>query len=104
MLGVYQTFKTMDWKITGLIPVEPLLTDVKKIQDMTWLMTGLAVLIAVAIGILVIRMIALPVSRLRNLMSKGKEGDLTVRSSIKNDDEIGQLAKSFNETNYAACS
>lgn len=37
-----------------------------------------------------------PISTLRNLMNRVTEGDLTVRSNIKSQDEIGELSHNFN--------
>lgn len=97
MLGVYQTFGSMDWMIAGLIPVESLLKEARTIRELTWIMALVAVLIAVLIGYLVMRMVARPLAALQNLMNEGKQGNLTVRSTIDKQDEIGQLAASFNE-------
>jgi methyl-accepting chemotaxis protein len=41
--------------------------------------------------------IVLPIRKLQQLMSKAGNGDLTVSANIKTKDEIGELAKSFNE-------
>ena len=97
MLGVYRTFGSMEWIVAGFIPVDVLFEDVRSIRNLTWIMTTAAVLFAVLIGYVVIRMIAFPLASLRNLMDEGKQGNLTVRSGIRKKDEIGQLAQSFNE-------
>jgi len=97
VLAVYKTFQAMDWKLVGTIPVKTLTKDAEAIRSLTWITALAAALIAVAIGALVIMMIARPLVKLRNLMLQGADGNLAVRSSIrKRRDEIGALSDSFN--------
>jgi methyl-accepting chemotaxis protein len=42
------------------------------------------------------RIFGRPLVNLRNLMQRGEQGDLSVRTNIKSKDEIGQLGTSFN--------
>ncbi|MBJ6363003.1 methyl-accepting chemotaxis protein [Paenibacillus sp. MAHUQ-46] len=97
VLIVHQVFNLMNWKLVGEIPVSELVKDAKKIRDLTWAFIGIGILLSIGIGYLVIRLIALPLKQIRNLMVDGEKGNLTVRSSIKRQDEIGQLANSFNQ-------
>lgn len=97
VLAAYKTFNTMDWKLVGTIPVNELVKDAKVIRSMTWITAAVAVLIAIAIGALVIFTIAHPLVNMRNLMDEGSRGNLTVRSRMKKrQDEIGELGSSFN--------
>ncbi|MGG1516574.1 methyl-accepting chemotaxis protein [Paenibacillus oryzisoli] len=97
MLGIYQQFKHNNWKLLGTIPVSSLVQDANQIRNLTIIFSGVAALIAIGIGVLVIRMIVIPLARLRNLMNEGEKGNLTVRSTVKSKDEIGQLSQSFNQ-------
>ncbi|MFF2480474.1 methyl-accepting chemotaxis protein [Paenibacillus sp. NPDC058071] len=98
VLAAYKTFKMVDWKLVGTIPVDQLVKDANVIRQMTWITIIAAALIAIAIGMLVIRTVAMPLTNLRNLMNEGERGNLTVRSSLKGrKDEIGQLGESFNQ-------
>jgi methyl-accepting chemotaxis protein len=97
MLGIYQQFKRNKWKLFGTIPVNSLLQDTNEIRNLTIIFSGVAALIAIGIGMLVIRMIVIPLANLRNLMIEGEKGNLTVRSTVKSNDEIGQLSQSFNQ-------
>ncbi|WP_339207919.1 methyl-accepting chemotaxis protein [Paenibacillus sp. FSL K6-3182] len=97
VLATYKTFETMNWKLLGTVPVKELVKDAKAIQNLTWITVFIAALIAIAIGILVIMTIAQPLVKLRNLMTEGASGNLTVRSVMKKrQDEIGELSDSFN--------
>ncbi|XEC93116.1 methyl-accepting chemotaxis protein [Paenibacillus tarimensis] len=97
VLAAYKKFNLMDWRLVGEIPVAELVKDAKEIKTLTWIMAGIAALIAMGIGYFVIRMIAMPLVQLRNLMNEGERGNLAVRSTLNKKDEIGQLAGSFNQ-------
>lgn len=85
-----------DWKLIGNIPVSSLVKDAKAISNLTWIMTFIAALIAGAIGMIVMISVGRPLSQLRTLMNEGERGNLTVRSTIRKKDEIGQVSDSFN--------
>jgi methyl-accepting chemotaxis protein len=92
LLAAYAAFERMDWKLVGTVPVEELVRDAKAIQSLTWITGAVAALLAIAIGIVVLRTIARPLVRLRNRMNEGASGNLTVRSDIgRRRDEIGEM-------------
>ncbi|MCR2804824.1 methyl-accepting chemotaxis protein [Paenibacillus soyae] len=98
VLAAYQTSEQSGWRFVATIPVKQLVEDAEIIRSLTWLMVLLAAVIAIAIGYLVVRTIAQPLVTLRNLMVEGSNGNLTVRSTLRNrTDEIGELSDSFNE-------
>lgn len=84
------------WKLIGNIPVSELVKDAKAISNLTWLMSFIAALIAGGIGLIVMLTVGRPLGQLRTLMNEGEKGNLTVRSTIRKKDEIGQVADSFN--------
>jgi methyl-accepting chemotaxis protein len=96
VLAVYNTLKTTGWKLIGAIPTSELVKDAKGILTFTiWAAVGVAI-IAILIGLLLVRMIARPLVNLRNLLIEGSKGNLKVRSKYVSNDEIGELAGSFN--------
>ncbi|MHA7964045.1 methyl-accepting chemotaxis protein [Paenibacillus sp. CAU 1782] len=98
VLAAYHNIPATDWQFLGLIPVERLAEQASVIRNHTWLMVGLASLVAVGIGALIIVLVGRPLVRMRNLMLEGAKGNLTVQSVLdKRSDEIGDLARSFNE-------
>lgn len=97
VLAVFKKFNSIDWWLLGEIPVNELVKDAGQIRNITVIASLLAIVLALGIGYLVIRMIAMPLRQLRDLMTLGERGDLTVRSTIRKSDEIGQLAQSFNQ-------
>jgi len=96
VLAVYSTLKTAGWKLVGTIPTSELVRSAQGILSFTiWSAIAVAV-IAILIGILMVRMIARPLINLRNLLIEGSKGNLKVRSQHRSRDEIGQLSGSFN--------
>ncbi|WP_259391310.1 methyl-accepting chemotaxis protein [Paenibacillus sp. 1011MAR3C5] len=97
VLAVYQKLQSMDWRLAGTIPVKQLVKDAESIRDITLVTALAAIVLAIAIGVLVIFAIARPLVKICSLMMEGARGNLTVRSSIrKRQDEIGTLSESFN--------
>lgn len=97
VLAVYTTLELTGWKIVGLIPVSELVKGANQILLVTIIFAVAATVIALLIGIWMVRMIAKPLSILKNLMQQGAKGDLTVRTAHQSKDEIGQLSASFNQ-------
>lgn len=98
VLAAYQTSELSGWRLVATIPVEKLVEDAGIIRTLTWIMVGLAAIIAIGIGVLVLNTVAKPLVKLRNLMGEGARGNLTVRSDMKKrQDEIGELSDSFND-------
>lgn len=56
-----------------------------------------ALLMLVAIGTLISRMITKPLSAMQTLMAKARRGDLTVRGTYQSRDELGRVTTDFNE-------
>jgi methyl-accepting chemotaxis protein len=96
MLSVQGVVESNGWQIVSHIPLASLMENVRAIRDITLLMSVAAVAAAGLIGFIVMRMIGRPLGELKALMTEGKKGNLTVRSTIRRKDEIGQVADSFN--------
>ncbi|QQZ58715.1 methyl-accepting chemotaxis protein [Paenibacillus sonchi] len=96
ILAVYGTLQSSGWRVLGVVPSENLVKDAGRILGTTYIAVAAAALIAILIGLWMVRMVSRPLSRLRDLMFQGAEGDLRVRTSVASRDEIGQLSSSFN--------
>ncbi|RKP55609.1 methyl-accepting chemotaxis protein [Cohnella endophytica] len=84
------------WRLIGNIPVSSLVKDAKAISNLTLVVSLIAALIAAGIGLIVMVTVGKPLAQLRTLMNEGERGNLTVRSTIRKKDEIGQVSDSFN--------
>ncbi|MEK3876187.1 methyl-accepting chemotaxis protein [Paenibacillus sp. FSL M7-0420] len=96
ILAVYGTLHTSGWRLLGVVPSGNLTKDAGRILNTTYLAVAAAAAVAVLIGLWMVRMVSRPLSRLRDLMVKGADGDLRVRTDVVTRDEIGQLSGSFN--------
>ncbi|MEK5253402.1 methyl-accepting chemotaxis protein [Paenibacillus sp. FSL F4-0125] len=96
ILAVFNPMMRADWKLTGVVPTDELVKEARPILLTTFIAAAGAALLAIFIGIWMVRMIARPLARLKNLMVQGAGGDLSVRTEYVSKDEIGQLSASFN--------
>ncbi|OKP77487.1 hypothetical protein A3844_23620 [Paenibacillus helianthi] len=96
VLAVYSPMAKADWKLTGIVPTGELVKAATPILFTTFLAAAAAALLAVLVGIGMVRMIARPLARLKDLMVEGAKGDLSVRTEYVSKDEIGELSASFN--------
>lgn len=96
MLAVFHPMVRADWKLAGIVPIEELVKEARPILLTTFITAAGAALLAIFLGIWMVRMIARPLARLKDLMVEGAKGDLSVRTEYVSRDEIGQLSASFN--------
>ncbi|MHA0855638.1 methyl-accepting chemotaxis protein [Paenibacillus sp. CMAA1364] len=96
VLAVYNKLKTADWVLVAATPTSELVKDARGILNFTIISAISVAIIAILIGLLLVRMIARPLVNLRNLLIEGSKGNLQVRSTHTSNDEIGELSVSFN--------
>lgn len=84
------------WQTIGVFPEKESLYVIKEIQIKSLLVGVLGLAIAVILSVLFTRTIVDPMQKLKNLMKKAQEGDLTVYFDVKYTDEVGELGGSFN--------
>lgn len=97
ILAVYNTLDINDWRLVGTIQTDELTKDADGILTITMWAALADALIAILIGIWMVRMIARPLGKLNDLMKEGAKGNLNVRTDHRSNDEIGQLSASFND-------
>lgn len=96
-LVIYKNMKISGWTVATSVTIKELVEETDKIWNMTMLMVLLSILVALGAGWFMTRMINVPLRNLRNLMQEGERGNLTVRTEVKSQDEIGQVGISFNQ-------
>ncbi len=97
ILVAYSVLDTADtWKLIGTVPVQALVSSASPILMLTWIMAIVCAVVAILIGLVIIRTIGTPLRKLQRLMNLGSQGILSVRTNHKSSDEIGQLGVAFN--------
>ncbi|AZK45064.1 methyl-accepting chemotaxis protein [Paenibacillus lentus] len=95
-LVVYRQLQSVDWRIIGYAPESDFLSAADKLIWITVFVLIIAILVALAIGYYLFRMVGKPLMKLCNLMEEGERGNLRVRTNFRSKDEIGRLGQSFN--------
>ncbi|TDM40297.1 cell wall metabolism sensor histidine kinase WalK [Macrococcoides goetzii] len=87
-------------KILGVIHVEesiePVYAQLMKINSIFIIGTGLSLLITIILGFFIARTITKPISDMRNQALEMSKGNYTNRVKVYGNDEIGELALTFN--------
>ncbi|NRT60774.1 two-component system sensor histidine kinase YesM [Clostridium saccharoperbutylacetonicum] len=84
------------WETIGVFPESESLRVIEDIKYYSAIVAVLALIIAQILVIIFTRSIVNPIKKLKKLMKKAQEGDLTVTFNAKYNDEIGELGGSFN--------
>ncbi len=97
VIAAYQHSPYMNWNVLSLSPTKDFIQETKQIQNWTYGIAAVAAILAVIIGYFLANFIGNPLRQLRDLMNEGARGNLSVRTTIKSQDEIGQVGASFNQ-------
>lgn len=96
----YQLTKSVSdytgWQTIGVFPQSEGLRVIKYIRYYSIMIGIIALIIAEMLVIIFTKSIVNPILKLKKLMKKAQEGDLTVSFNSKYNDEIGELGSSFN--------
>lgn len=95
-LIIYTTSPNSKWKVMTSIPVKELTRSTSVIRNVTWILTFLAIGIALLISIFFSFALTKPLRKMMRLMKRVQEGDFNVQFQVKRRDEIGQLGSQFN--------
>lgn len=84
------------WSTVGVFPESESLRVIERITYYSLAVAIFALIVAQILVIIFTRSIVKPIHKLKKLMKKAQEGDLTVSFNAKYNDEIGELGSSFN--------
>ncbi|WP_164779481.1 methyl-accepting chemotaxis protein [Paenibacillus kobensis] len=96
VLYSYRASKLSGWIVAGTAPMSELTGAVKQIYLLTVFSIAGGFIIAVFIGLWLIRSIGRPLVHLETLMSKAASGDFRGRLNLRGRDEIGKLSGAYN--------
>ncbi len=96
----YREFKGLGWTFLIKYNNEEIFASVNKLRKKILVISLIAAIFALAMGLFISRSIAMPIISLKNSSVEIGKGKLDIRIEIKSNDEIGQLAGSFNDMVY----
>ncbi|SHH52665.1 methyl-accepting chemotaxis protein [Tepidibacter thalassicus] len=97
----FAAFRKMNktgWTIFGSLYLDEILDRAHDMIYTIVLIGGMLLVGAIIVAYVFSKSLTSTIHKLISDMEKIKEGDLTVRSDIKTDDELGKLASNFNDT------
>lgn len=92
----YVTAPYSGWKIANVIPLKELTQSIEIIRNLLWTLSGVAVVLSIALSLFLTRRLLYPLKKMQLLMNKVENGDYSVQFKAQSNDEIGKLAGSFN--------
>lgn len=92
----YNTSEYVGWKVVNIIPVNELNKNINQLRNSTALITFLLILLASLFVFIFSRQIVKPLKKLILLMKIVEKGDFDVKIKVEGNDEIGQVASTFN--------
>lgn len=97
IIGAVTQLETVPWLIVSAQPEEVFLAPVQRQGRRALLAALMLILFAGFSALIVARIIAAPISQLQSTAQLFSEGDLTAQAAVNTDDEIGELAETFNK-------
>ena len=88
--------KYTGWETIGVFPESESLRVVEYIKYYSFIAAIIALIIAEFLVVIFTKSIVKPMYKLKRLMKRAQEGDLTVSFNTKYNDEVGELGSSFN--------
>ncbi|MEJ8555383.1 methyl-accepting chemotaxis protein [Tepidibacter sp. Z1-5] len=95
-IAVYTKMKDLGWYIVSTIYIDELEKSTKGILTNAIIIGLLIIIAASVVGIIFANKISKPIKSIVANMNKVKDGDFTVKSDVKSNDEIGLLSSNFN--------
>ncbi len=96
VLGSAAPVSNLEWGVLLERPTAIAFAPVRIMQQRTLMVSAVAGLVALGLGIILSRRLINPLQQLADISSEISEGKLSVRSELQGDDEIAQLGRNFN--------
>jgi PAS domain S-box-containing protein len=95
-LAVYGIIPEFQWIVGSSGYIDEIYAPLQRARKITIIFIVAAVILSAILTLFVSSSITRRLSHLMEVIKKGDEGDLTVRTHFRSDDEIGQLGRIFN--------
>jgi two-component system sensor histidine kinase YesM len=94
---VYSAYPRTDWIVVGIAPVSEILGSAMKVTSQLVLLGLVSILLSTVASFLLSSGVTRPIKALHRQMHRAGDGMLEVRADIDGTDEIGMLAREFNQ-------
>ena len=84
------------WKIAGMVSDDTIYAQISAIRSLMLVVSGICICLSVMLAISASKGISQPILAIRSIMHKVESGDLETHVDVKCNDEVGELANSFN--------
>ncbi len=84
------------WKIFGIIPYRIAMKQLRRMQSIIYLIMLFAAAVTMAVEYATTSMFTKPIQELERAMHSFRDGGFDTRVSVRSEDEIGEMGKSFN--------
>ncbi|MBM7557574.1 methyl-accepting chemotaxis protein [Halanaerobacter jeridensis] len=93
----YSKMSGLDWILVAEVKRADMISEAKKVGNIVILVIASGILLAAVISILFSRYLSAPITKVSNGMQRIASGDFSFNLDIERGDELGDLAKHFNE-------
>lgn len=96
-ISAFVDSNTTDWKIVGVVSKKDFFVEIALLQSLIIGISGVTIIIIIIACILFSYRITKPLSELNIIMKKMERGDYKTSMKVVSNDEIGDLANTFNQ-------
>lgn len=97
VLGTHVYILEMQWCLLAEIDVEEALAPISKMRNVVIILGLLIIIISVILSFIIAKTLSDPIKKLKESTTKIKQGNLNEKIEVKSKDEIGELAKTFDD-------
>ena len=95
--AVFAPLKEMGWSVMAILPYEEFMERPRALLGIIAGISSAVLLVAIMAALRLAKGISSPLVELTSITERVTRGDLTVKADIRSEDELGRLARSFNE-------
>ncbi|MBO9597567.1 MAG: methyl-accepting chemotaxis protein, partial [Cohnella sp.] len=92
----YRHSPVSGWTLAGVAPLKELTASADRIRAVTMMAIAGCAVVALLVGLWLVRMIGSPLGRMESLMNQAADGLLTGRMPVRSKNELGQVASAYN--------
>jgi len=85
------------WTVVGSVPIHEITDELTSMRRLIWTSAAGFALLAVLIGLAIASLVTRPIKLLTGQMKRVENGDLSVRTEVRSQDEFGLMSRQFNK-------